>query len=192
MLYNSDDEHSLYRQFTRDLQQRWAVDDEGDVSDLLNVEIVRVSGGVELRQTAYIEKLVKEWLPDGVPASIHANSTPHCEDLPDLVLNALASSEPVDQRLLGRYQSLIGSLLYASSKTRPDIAFAVGMLCRAMGKPSTELMDAGLRVLAYLHHHKGIGLRYEDDQRELSGMSDASWAVRHSTSGYVLRRSSLP
>ena len=88
--------------------------------------------------------------------------------------------------------SLIGSLLYASSKTRPDIAFAVGMLCRAMGKPSTELMDAGLRVLAYLHHHKGIGLRYEDDQRELSGMSDASWAVRHSTSGYVLRRSSLP
>ena len=114
------------------------MDDEGDVSDLLNVEILRVDGGVELRQTGYIEKLIKEWLPDGVPSSIHANSTPHAENLPDLVLNALASTEPVDHRLLGRYQSLIGSLeslLYAASNTRPDIAFAVGMLCRAMSKP---------------------------------------------------------
>ena len=54
ILYNSDDEHSLYQQFTRDLQKRWAVDDEGDVSDLLNVEIIRSDGGVELRQTAYL------------------------------------------------------------------------------------------------------------------------------------------
>ena len=81
--------------------------------------------------------------------------------------------------------SLTGSLLYASSNTRPDVAFAVGMLCRAMGKPSAELLDAGLRVLAYLHHHKRVGLRYEDDQCNISGMSDASWDVRHSTSGYV-------
>ena len=58
-----------------------------------------------------------------------------------------------------------------------------------MGKPSAELLDAGLRVLSYLHYHKGIGLRYEDDQRSLSGMSDADWAVRHSTSGYVFSMS---
>ena len=40
------------------------MDDEGDVSDLLNVEIHRVDGGVELRQTSYIKKLVQEWFPD--------------------------------------------------------------------------------------------------------------------------------
>ena len=189
ILYNSDDQYSLYHQFTQDLQARWSVDDEGDVSDLLNVEIVRSDGGVELRQTGYIEKLVKEWLPDGVPAHLHANSTPHADNLPELVLNALSSSDPSDPSLLGRYQSLVGSLLYASTNTRPDIAFAVGMLCRAMGKPSEDLFQAGLRVLSYLHHHKGIGLRYEDDQREMSGMSDASWDVRHSTSGYVFTMS---
>ena len=58
-----------------------------------------------------------------------------------------------------------------------------------MGRPSQELFDAGIRVLAYLHHHKSIGLRYEDNQRDLSGMSDASWDVRHSTSGYVFTMS---
>ena len=94
--------------FTRDLQARWSVDDEGDVSDLLNVEIVRSDGGVELRQTGYIEKLVKEWLPDGVPAHLHANSTPHSDNLPELVLNALSSSDASDL-----------SLIHISEPTRP-------------------------------------------------------------------------
>ena len=31
-----------YHKFTVDLQKRWSVDDEGEVSDLLNVEILRV------------------------------------------------------------------------------------------------------------------------------------------------------
>ena len=189
ILYNSDDEHSLYQRFTADLQQRWSVDDEGEVSDLLNVEMQRVDGGVELKQTSYIEKLVKEWLPDGIPSNIHINAAPHTECLPDLVLQALSSVEPVDPDLLRRYQSLVGSLLYAATNTRPDIAYAVGMLCRAMGKPTPDLFAAGLRVVAYLTHHKYIGLRYECDQAPLSGMSDADWAVKHSTSGYIFTMS---
>ena len=34
-------------------------------------------------------------------------------------------------------------------------------------------------------HHKYVGLRYEQDQNPLSGMADADWAVKHSTSGYL-------
>ena len=33
------DEHSLYHKFVKDLELRWNVEDEGPVSDLLNVEI---------------------------------------------------------------------------------------------------------------------------------------------------------
>ena len=189
ILYNSDDEFSLYSSFTKDLQARWSVDDEGDVSDLLNVEIHRVDGGVELRQTSYIEKLVSEWFPDGAPTWIHANTTPHSMDIATLVADSLACVDPVDTELLRRYQSLVGSLLYAATNTRPDIAYAVGMLCRAMGKPSKELFEAAERVLGYLYRHKEVGLRYECDQRPLSGMSDADWAVKHSTSGFVFTMS---
>lgn len=91
-----------------------------------------------------------------------------------------------DPTLVRDYQSLVGGLLYAASNTRPDVAYAVGMLCRAMSKPTPELFEAALRVLAYLHRHKQIGLRYEASQSwPLTGMSDSDWAVRHSTSGYV-------
>ena len=55
----------------------------------------------------------------------------------------------------------VGALLYAANtSTRPDIAYATSMLCRAMSKPTDLLMAAAFRVLAYLSRHKQVGLRY--------------------------------
>ena len=59
----------------------------------------------------------------------------------------------------------------------------VGMLCRAMSRPTPALMAAALRVLGYLDRTKDIGLRYEASDVELYGMSDSDWGVKHSTSG---------
>jgi hypothetical protein len=53
VLYSHDDAHSLYRSFTNAMQARWEVDDEGEVNDLLNVEISHEDGFVVLRQTSY-------------------------------------------------------------------------------------------------------------------------------------------
>ena len=185
ILYSHDDEHSLYHRFTSDLQKRWEVDDEGPVSDLLNIEIKREQDRVTLRQTSYIERMVKHWLPNGVPNNVQANSTPHVNDLPALVLDAVSCNDPVDPLLLKRYQSLLGGLLYAATNTRPDIAYSVGLLCRAMSKPTNELFDAAIRVLCYLNRHKHLGLCYEASNAPITGMTDSDWAVKHSTSGYV-------
>ena len=89
------------------------------------------------------------------------------------------------RRSLRRYQSLVGALLYCSGNTRPDIALAVGQLCRAMAYPTPELLDAAMRVLYYLGRHRSIGLTYTPDEANLSGFSDSDWATRHSTSGAV-------
>lgn len=157
----------------------------GPVSDLLNIEIRREDNKVMLTQTGYIEKMVRDWLPDGVPTNVQSNSTPCDDDLRTHVLDAVMLTDPVDTVLLRKYQSLVGGLLYAATNTRPDIAFSVGLLCRAMSKPTQELFDAALRVLSYLHRHRHIGLCYEASAAPLSGMTDADWAVKHSTSGYV-------
>ena len=185
ILYSSNDAHSLYARFIADLQARWDVEDEGPVADLLNIEIAREGDSVLLRQTTYIEKLASAWFPDGPPAHMHSNSTPHTDDLPQQVLDAVSATTPPDPDLLRRYRSLVGSLLYAATSTRPDVAYTVGMLCRALAQPTPQLFEMALRCLAYLYRHRRLGLCYERSPLPLEGMADADWAVRHSTSGFV-------
>ena len=53
-----DDEHSIYAQFFGALSDEWDVEDEGEVEDLLSIEIHAEGKCVILRQRAYIEKLL--------------------------------------------------------------------------------------------------------------------------------------
>eukprot|EP00965_Chrysotila_dentata_P135082 4467132-Pleurochrysis_carterae.AAC.1 len=87
-----------------------------------------------------------------------------------MVEEALASkpTRNVAPELLASYQSLVGALLYCSTQTRPDVAFAVGMLCRAMSCPTPELLEAARRVLMYLSHHRAIGLTFEKSTAPLA------------------------
>ena len=179
------DEHSAYHEFTSALQEHWDVEDEGPVSDLLNVEITREGDSVVLRQTAYIDKLVGIHAPDGIPASHQSTKTPCDEDIRQMIADALSFKDDVDPALLRRYQALVGALLYCATNTRPDIAYAIAMLCRAMSCPTEELYEAALRVLYYLHRHRELGLRYEGDEIPMHGYTDSDWDVKHSTSGFV-------
>ena len=74
ILYSHSDEHSLYHQFTTDLKQRWAVEDEGDVSDLLGIDIAVSDGHVCLTHANYISRLASECFPDGAPPSLQKNT----------------------------------------------------------------------------------------------------------------------
>ena len=186
IVYLHDDKHSLFHSFISALEGKWKVEDEGELTDLLGIEFTRGDHVIELKQPKYIEKLTAEFFPDGVPTSAQQNKVPCDRDLPALVNLALLTEVAPEAALLRRYQSLCGALLYASTNTRPDIAFSTGLLCRAMGKPTPELYQAALRVLAYLYRTRHLGLRYEGRAgSKLVGFSDSDWGVRHSTSGHT-------
>ena len=185
IVYSHDDEHSLYKSFIDSLQKRWDVEDEGELSDLLGIEFSRSNDSIHLCQQAYIEKLAREFFPEGVPSTTQSNKLPCDSELPLHVANALSSTAEVDPEERRKYQSICGALLYASTNTRPDIAFASGMLCRAMSRPTPELYACALRVLGYLYRTRHLGLRYSRVSSPLSGMTDSDWAVKHSTSGFV-------
>ena len=92
-----------------------------------------------------------------------------------------------------KYQSAIGSLLYLSTRSRPDIAFAVGKAARYCSQPYNSHWSAVKRVLRYLKGTTYLGLLYRPDELNLTGYSDADWAGdtedRKSTSGYVFMMS---
>eukprot|EP00965_Chrysotila_dentata_P221797 6192592-Pleurochrysis_carterae.AAC.2 len=184
-LYTHDGKGSLYHDFIGALTHRWNIEEEGLVSELLNVDITTDSSSVRVTQENYIAHLT--YLPECVPLSVHKTRAPASETLPKLMEQALLTKpeRTVDAKLLSAYQSLVGALLYCSTHTRPDVAYAVGVLCRAMSCPTDELLAAAPRVLMYLSHHRTVGLRYSRAQLPAAGFSDSDWATRHSTSGYV-------
>ncbi|PKA59147.1 Retrovirus-related Pol polyprotein from transposon TNT 1-94 [Apostasia shenzhenica] len=79
--------------------------------------------------------------------------------------------------------------MYAMVSTRPDIAFAVGVVSRFMANPCSEYWEAVKWLLRYLKGTASIALCYKRDKVILKGYVDADLIgdldYRKSTSGYV-------
>ncbi|KAM4023872.1 uncharacterized protein ACNLHF_024820 [Anomaloglossus baeobatrachus] len=90
-----------------------------------------------------------------------------------------------------KYRQAVGALLYISTMTRPDIATAVGILCRYAEKPRQKDWNAVKRVLRYLETQT-VNLKLSAaGNLKLTSYADADWAGnshdRKSTSGYVFK-----
>jgi hypothetical protein len=87
------------------------------------------------------------------------------------------------------YQQAIGSLIYLSVATRPDISFSVNLLARNLSKPTKNNWIGVKRIFRYLKGTLNYGLVYKKKSYSLIGYSDASHADddedRKSSYGYV-------
>ena len=87
------------------------------------------------------------------------------------------------------YHEAVGSLMYASLGTRPDITYAVQAISRFSTKPGTAHWEAVKRIFCYLKGTKELWLSYgKGDGKELIGFADADGSMsedRHALSGYA-------
>nr|CAA49283.1 gag,protease,endonuclease, reverse transcriptase,RNaseH [Volvox carteri f. nagariensis] len=101
-----------------------------------------------------------------------------------------SAGQPLDVRQF-RFGELIGSLLYLSVGTRPDIAYSVGALARHMSKPTVEHWQAAKGVVRYIAGTAGLGIVFspKSSNPSLHGYCDSDYAAcvdtRRSTTGYV-------
>ena len=111
---------------------------------------------------------------------------------PNTLLTAHGPNDPQGHVNQERYQHLVGSLLYLTVWTRPDLVFAVQQLAKWSHDPHEKHMQAGMHVLKYLKGTKHLGITYTrggPNGNRLLGLADADWAActttRRSTSGYI-------
>ncbi|XP_041994167.1 uncharacterized mitochondrial protein AtMg00810-like [Salvia splendens] len=113
--------------------------DLGDLKYFLRIEVLKSTKWIFLRQRKYILDILAETgLLECKPA-----------DTPMAVNHGLRIREEAELTDRSRYQRLVGKLIYLSH-TRPDIAYAVGIVSQFMHKLQTDHMEAALRICRYL------------------------------------------
>jgi hypothetical protein len=120
--------------------------------------------------------------------------------VPGTVLTHEGADLPVDNE----YAAIVGSLLYLATKTRPDIAHAVGVLSRFMTCAKVPHLKAAKNVLKYLAMDPRAGIWFPGRkiatgrQRSLfvTAYTDADFAgdpiMRKSTSGLLVMANKSP
>ena len=174
-------------QIKRDLQKRFKAKDLGELHHFLGMKIIQNQNAskVWIGQPAYTQDILEKF------QMTDANTVTTPFDVNSKLKYAADDSDTVDVEL---YQSAVGSLLYLSVATRPDIAFAVSNVAKYCAKPTKQHWIAVKRIMRYLKGTLNYGLCYAaSDNTQCVGFSDADFAGdiddRKSTTGYMFQMS---
>lgn len=160
--------------------------DLGVARKILGVEIYREmkKRKIFLSQEGYIKKMLGRFgMPSAKP--IYTPMTSNCK-----LKMYLVQTEEEEYMSRVPYASAVGSLMYATVCTRPDLAFAVSVISRYMVNPGKEHWQAVKRIFKYLRGTFDIDHCYGNDTQCLvAGYSDSDYAgdvdSRRSMTGYV-------
>lgn len=175
--------------FKDDMMKKYAHNNGGDISYYLGVEIERdrKNKTLKLHQTKYTQDLLEGVLETKKLVERDTPLSPGIKLLKH-------SGEPVEQ---GWYRSVIGTCIYLSGWTRPDISYAVSELAAHVSNPGPEHHRQLLHLLGYLKKTIGLSITYSGNLRgseyklnELVGFCDASFAGNPETwksrTGFVM------
>jgi hypothetical protein len=162
------------------------VTDLGELHWLLGIEVTRDrnSHTLHLSQKAYIEDIIRCFNFD----DLRSISTPMD---PNVILSASQSPSTPEEVAAMRhipFREAIGSLMYASLGTRPDITFAVSRLSKYLQNPGQAHWDAAKRVFRYLKGTSHFRLTYGERDEDLTGWVDADGSQeedRRAITGYA-------
>jgi hypothetical protein len=113
------------------LKYEFNVTDLGDLHWLLSIQIKFEKKGIELSQTAYIDTILLRFgMTDSNPTILPIDrNTTLKRSMPDEVLKDIQV-----------FQSMIGSIMYLVTGTRPDLTFAIYLASHNFPPPPTKVM----------------------------------------------------
>ena len=133
-----------------------------------------------MSQEAFVRDVLKTWeMTDCKPAIVPG--IPTTVELP--------VEEEQDPEDVHRAQKIAGSLIWLSTRTRPDITYAQSRISSMMTKAPKAAVQEAIRVLRYLQGTKHIGLCFKpcSNFREVIAYTDANFATKRSQTGAVIK-----
>ena len=128
-----------------------------------------------LTQTDYIDKMADKFLQGDHTKAWNLPVDPDDESLSAFMsLKPAADDAGAIQVLEDGFMSIIGSLLFASAMTRPDISFHVATLARLMQRPTKVALHHAIGVLSYLKKTRKMGITYGRSE-DIEHYADSSW-----------------
>ncbi len=159
-----------------------------DADRFLGLDISRNRKNRELTvaQPQFVSSLLKKFRmencnPKSVPSDPHTHISAE--------MSPKTEQEIEDMKKIP-YREAVGSLLYLTTTTRPDIAFAVGQVSQYCQNPGKGHWNAVKRIIAYLAGTPNYGICFKKENcKMILGYSDADFARdldnRRSTTGYI-------
>jgi hypothetical protein len=171
-------------QFKKDLNATFECKDQGPIGYFLGINVYRdrPNKRMYLSQEHYLEGLLERFGEVGSPCKT---------SLPSNWKPTSATDEEHEAAKDKPFPQLAGSVLYAATITRPDLAYPASVLCRYISKWSLDHWKAAKHLLRYIRGTSDLCLTFDahGGKRMLLGWADADWGgcmdTRRSTTGYV-------
>ncbi|KAK3907506.1 Retrovirus-related Pol polyprotein from transposon RE1 [Frankliniella fusca] len=183
MLIGTTEEVSKFKDI---LSKILHIRDLGSASELLAVKIERGDDYISLSQTKYIvnKAIPKLWDPNFLK--------PIWTMLPtDYKDSGLAKNDDELLEKPERYRSIMGTLLYLSNNTRPDITYSLSFLCQRFENPTKRDLKMAIHLLRYVATTKNFKLVFNKKAIPSEIYCDADWGgdkeTSRSVSGYVVK-----
>lgn len=117
----------------------------------LGMQIQQGDDGIFVNQSIYTERILQRFGME------KANSL----NVPTEIIDKNEESPGLDENT--SYREAVGCLQYLAIATRPDIAFSVGVVARAISKPTMADWRRVQHILRYLRGSVNFGLYYRRD-----------------------------
>ncbi|XP_067928394.1 uncharacterized protein [Watersipora subatra] len=186
-LIMSDTEHEM-NLAKQNLATRFKMKDLGKLHYCLGINIKQEEETLSLHTNHYMLQILKRFgMEDAKPMLTPA-------DVNVRLVKDDGVSKPVQPE---SYQAMVGSFLYLTIATCPDISHAVGAVSKYCAAPTEARLTAAKGVLRYLKGSLDIRITYHrSSNNKVFGYSDANWAGdlddRHSMSGNIFLLSGSP
>lgn len=158
-------DHIESENLKKELSNNFQLKDLGQAKQILgmNICIDKVKNVITLDQTEYIDTLLLKF------------NMVDCKTVETPMEKNLNLNRNKETSFSVPYQQLIGSLMYLSVMTRPDISYSVSYLSQFNNCFNNEHWQHAKRLLKYLKKTKDHCLVYKRNSNSLEGFVDADW-----------------